>query len=254
LKRSNNPVIVISVFALFLCLIETGFFSIFSLIAVLDRSGNLYLHIARAWALVTLFILGIRLRVSGLDHLRPGEHYVYVANHASLADIPIVLAAIPHGIRLVMRNTLTRVPIWGWSMLASPYLIINRTNATEAERTLRTAIAAIRNGASVLLFPEGTRTPTGQMQSFKRGAFHLAYDSGAAILPVAIVGTYEIIPRHEWLPRWGRRVEVQIGEAIYPREAPPESARAEEIRLMRQAERSVRELIAICTTSFGNAA
>ena len=233
---------VLSFFALLIFAIETILFSIFSLIAVFDRSGKLYFVIARTWARVSLLIFGVRIRVSGLDNIRSGEHYVYVANHASFTDIPIVLAAIPHGIRLVMRNTLTRIPIWGWSMLASPYIIINRTNATEAERTLRTAVAAIRNGASILLFPEGTRTPTGQMQAFKRGAFHLAFDSGAAILPVAIIGAFEIIARHEWLPRWGKRVEVRIGEAIYPRDVKSEEARSEEMRLMREAEKCVGEL------------
>ncbi len=235
--------VVLSVIALILVILETGFFSIFSLIAVLDRSGNLYLQIARTWARVTLLLLGIRLRVTGLEHIREGEHYVYVANHTSATDIPIVLAAIPHGIRLVMRDTLTKVPVWGWSMLASPYLIINRTNATEAERTLRKAIDAIRNGASVLLFPEGTRAPNGEMQVFKRGAFHLAYDSGAPILPVGIAGAFNILARHEKLPRWGRRVEVRIGPALYPTESSTETARAREISMMKQAEQSVRELI-----------
>ena len=158
-------------------------------------------------------------------------------------DIPVLLAGIPDNLRLTLRRSLTRIPIWGWALLASPFLILDRSNPKLAAITVRLAAERIRSGASVLFFPEGTRTPTGAMQAFKRGAFHLALESGAPILPVAIIGTYEILPRNKWLPQWGRHVTIKIGEAIQPREVAPENLRAEEIRVMREVEAAVRELL-----------
>ena len=188
-------------------------------------------------------LYGIRVTIKGTEHIREGEHYVYVANHSSYTDIPVLLAMVPDNIRLILRQSLTRIPIWGWALLAGPFLIIDRSSATKSQRTLKQAVQTIRSGASVLLFPEGTRTATGELQPFKRGAFHLAFDSGAPIIPVAIIGSYDIMSRHEALPKWGKRAEVRIGEAIYPREQSGEASRVAETLLMKEAEASVQALL-----------
>ena len=233
--------ILLSIIATILFVAGTIFFSVLSIpMALIDRSGKAYLWISRIWARSFLLLYGIRVRITGLDHIRKGEHYVYVANHSSYTDIPILLATIPDNIRLILKSSLTRIPIWGWALLVSPFLIIDRSSAAKSQRTLEKAIETIRRGASVLLFPEGTRTPTGDLQAFKRGAFHLAYDSIAPILPVAIIGSYQIMSRHDKLPKWGGRAEIRIGEAIYPRQTSKEQARAAEIELMKEAEARVR--------------
>jgi 1-acyl-sn-glycerol-3-phosphate acyltransferase len=236
--------VFLSILASILFAVGTVFFSIFSVpLSVFDRSGKSYLWISRIWSRFFLLLFGIRVTIKGTENIRHGEHYVYVANHSSYTDIPLLLATVPDDIRLILRRSLTRIPIWGWALLVGPFLIIDRSSATKSQRTLKQAVETIRKGASVLLFPEGTRTNTGTVQPFKRGAFHLAYDSNAPILPVAIIGSYNIMSRHETLPKWGRRAEVRIGEAIYPQAHSAESARSAEIELMREAESRVRALL-----------
>ncbi|HET6402406.1 MAG TPA: lysophospholipid acyltransferase family protein [Candidatus Kapabacteria bacterium] len=235
--------ILLSILGALLFLVVTCVFSTLSVFAAFDRSGKVYLWFARTWSQIGLLLFGIRLRVLGTEHIEPGRNYVYVANHSSYMDIPVLLAGIPDNLRLTLRRSLTRIPIWGWALLASPFLILDRSNPKLAAITVRRAAERIRGGASVLFFPEGTRTPTGAMQAFKRGAFHLALESGAAILPVAILGTYEILPRNKWLPLWGKRVTIKIGEAIQPYDAAPENFRTEEIRVMKETEAAVRTML-----------
>ena len=236
--------IIVSLLASLIFVLLTLVFSVISaVVAVLEPSGRGYLWLARTWSQSALLLFGIRLKVTGTEHIQNGRNYVYAANHSSYMDIPVLLAGIPDNVRLTLRSTLTRIPVWGWALLVGPFLILDRSNPKKAAGTVRIAVERIRAGASVLFFPEGTRTPDGTIQAFKRGAFHLAVEAGAPILPVAIRGTYEILPRHRWLPVWGRSVSITIGEAIEPDAKLPQGSRAEEIRVMNEAEERVRALL-----------
>ncbi len=235
---------VLSVLASIVFIALTIILSVLSVFAaLLDRSGKAYLWFARMWSRSALLLFGVRLRVTGAEHIQSGRNYVYIANHSSYMDIPVLLAGIPDNLRLTLRSSLTRVPIWGWALLVGPFLILDRSNPKRAASTVRKAVERIRRGASVLFFPEGTRTPTGAMQSFKRGAFHLAVEAGARVIPVAISGTYEILPRDRWLPKWGKRVSIKIGEPIEVQTISLGETRAEEIRVMREAEERVKALL-----------
>ena len=237
--------ILLSILGALLFLVSTIFFSVLSVpAALIDRSGKIYLACARLWSKSALLFFGTHVEVRGTEHIQKGEHYVYAANHSSYMDIPVLLASIPDNLRLTLRSSLTRIPIWGWALLVGPFPILDRSNPHRAERTIKQAIEKIRNGASVLFFPEGTRTRTGTMQAFKRGAFHLAVEAGAPVVPVAMTGTFEILPRHRWLPKWGKKVEIRIGKPIYLNPIAEEASRSEEIRMMREAESRVRELLA----------
>lgn len=233
-----------SIIATILFVLVTIVLSILSVpAALIDRSGRSYLWLARTWSQSFLFLYGIKVRVEGLEKVKPNEHYVFVSNHASYTDIPVVLASIPAQIRIILRHELTRVPIWGWALLTSPFLIVDRSNASKARETLSKAATTIRNGASVLLFPEGTRTRDGKLQEFKRGAFKLAFDSQTTILPIALVGTFEALPRTEKLPRSGSKVIVRIGEPIPFIVDLTRSTREQELELMRHSEEQVRRLL-----------
>jgi 1-acyl-sn-glycerol-3-phosphate acyltransferase len=210
--------------------------------ALFDRSGSFYLWFARIWAKLFLFLYDIKLNVTGKEHISKKQHYVFVANHSSYTDIPIIFAAIPSDVRLMLRHTLARVPIWGWALYLSPMIIINRSNAVKARKTLTKAAEIIHGGASVLLFPEGTRTRTGQMHPFKRGAFHLAYESGAKVIPVAIKGAFEALPPSSWLPDSNKKVFVRIGTPLEIDTAIT-SDRDKEMDLMKRAEMAIREML-----------
>ncbi|MEP7233859.1 MAG: lysophospholipid acyltransferase family protein, partial [Ignavibacteriota bacterium] len=134
-----------SIFATIVFITATIALSILSIPAALfDRSGSAYLWLARIWSKLFFSLYGVRRVVTGLENIKKGEHYVFVANHSSYTDIPILFASLPLDIRLILRHTLTRIPIWGWALLLSPMIIINRSNATKAKKTLATAAQIIR--------------------------------------------------------------------------------------------------------------
>lgn len=148
---------------------------------------------ARGWASGVLRICRIRTRLVGSEYVRPGQTYIYAANHASMFDIMAVLEAIPDDVHIMFKKELSRVPIWGWMLAISPYIMIDRYNAREANAALERSASAIREGRSVLIYAEGTRTTTGSLQPFKRGAFALAAKSGVPVIPVTINGTFGIM-------------------------------------------------------------
>ncbi len=160
-----------------------------------DREGDVYRWISVVWSKFILRTFGIRVHVSGLEHIDLTKHYVYVTNHASMFDIPAVLASIPDKINIVFKKELSIVPIWGWALRYGHFIMIDRSNPRAAMQSIDRAAAAIRNGKSVLLFAEGTRTRDGKLQDFKRGAFSIAVKAKTPVVPVTINNTFKIMPK-----------------------------------------------------------
>jgi 1-acyl-sn-glycerol-3-phosphate acyltransferase len=178
-----------------------------------DRTGKKYHWVSRQWSRVALRVCGVRVSVRGTEHLEPGRSYIYVCNHASMFDIPVVSAGIPDDIRIVYKRELEKIPLFGWGLRWSNYIGIDRGRSAEARRSLDEAVAKIRKGASVLMFGEGTRTEDGKLQPFKRGAFHLAVRSGVSVVPLTINGSYTIVPKHSLRIRPGT-VELVLSPPI----------------------------------------
>jgi 1-acyl-sn-glycerol-3-phosphate acyltransferase len=126
-----------------------------------------------------------------------------MANHQSNFDIPTVLGALPYQFRWLAKAELFRIPVFGRGMRGAGYISIDRSNRESAFRSLKQAADIIRRGTSVLIFPEGTRSADGKVQPFKKGGFVLAVDAGVPIVPIAIRGTYPIMPKH--------RLRIQSG-------------------------------------------
>jgi 1-acyl-sn-glycerol-3-phosphate acyltransferase len=160
-----------------------------------NREGRAFHWCARLWGKIVLKITPIQVRIKGLEHLRTGENYIYAANHASYFDIPTLVAVLPGQIRIVFKKELTRLPIFGLAMKLGSYISIDRGDGREAIESLEKAAREIREGSSVLLFPEGTRTRDGKMQPFKRGAFALAVRSHVPVVPVTVNGSFLILPK-----------------------------------------------------------
>ncbi len=160
---------------------------------LLNRNVSWFHAHARRWASGVLRICRIRTRLVGAEHIRRGQPYIYAANHASMFDIMAALEAIPDDVHIMFKKELSRVPIWGWMLAISPYIMVDRANARDANAALERSAATIRSGKSVLIYAEGTRTTTGSLQPFKRGAFALAAKSGVPIIPVTINGTFGIL-------------------------------------------------------------
>ncbi len=168
------------------------------LASIVDRSGRFYNLLGKIWAKILLWIAGIKVEVIGLENLDEGENYVYVSNHMSGFDIPVVMASLPGQIRIVFKKELTKIPIFGWQLKIGPYILIDRENPAKAMESLEIAKRKIEKGVSVLLFAEGTRSLDGNIQPFKRGAFTLATRSGKKIVPITIKGTFEILPKRKF--------------------------------------------------------
>jgi 1-acyl-sn-glycerol-3-phosphate acyltransferase len=195
-----------------------------------DRNGVVFHALARAWAHVLLFICGIEVQVQGLEKLDLGRNYIYVSNHASMLDIPAIIAGVPDEIRIVYKKELERIPLFGWTLKWGSYVGINRGRTAEAMKSLEEAATRIRNGASVLLFAEGTRTSDGKLQPFKRGAFNLALTAGVPVVPLTVNGSYHILPRRSLSIRPGRIVLV-LDSPVVPNGGEGKDA---ELKLMNQ--------------------
>lgn len=168
-----------------------------------DRKGKIFHAFGRTWARVILWMCGIKIEVQGLDKIQSGVNYIYVSNHASLFDIPAVIAGIPDQVRIVYKQELEKIPIFGWVLKYGPYVTIDREKRFSAMRSLELAAERIKHGASVLLFAEGTRSTDGRLQPFKRGAFSLAVKTEKPIVPLTINGSYDRRPKGKFLIRPG---------------------------------------------------
>jgi len=221
---------------LFTLVIITIVLAIIALItALIEPGGRLYNIVGKVWSNSILWISGVKVELIGQEHLRPNESYVYVSNHVSLFDIPVVMKAIPGQLRIVFKKELAKIPIFGWQLKLGPYILIDRQNPGKAMQSLNQAIEKIKRGVSVLLFAEGTRSKDGSIQSFKRGAFTLATRSGKKIVPVTIKGTYEILPKKKFNIKSGK-VKLIIDKPI---EHDGNTEKSSEVALMNE----VREII-----------
>ena len=188
-----------------------------SVIAVLtpifDRTGEAVMAVARVWSRIVLGAPGVKLNVELAGKLDPKRPYVFMANHASMIDIWAVFIGVPLSFRFIAKKQLSFIPLFGWAMGAGRFIFIDRQNAVAARRSIEEAARRIKAGQSVVIFPEGTRTRDGRLGSFKKGGFHLAIDSGAAIVPMAIQGSRQLMPAGSPLIRSGE-VRLKIGEPI----------------------------------------
>ncbi len=157
-----------------------------------------FYNTAMKWGRSILRIAGVKLEIFGLENVNPNENYVFVSNHSSLFDIPVLQYALPCNFRIVYKRELEKIPFFGYVLIKSPYIGIVREDGKDAMKGMKQAIEDFQKGASVLLFPEGTRSKDGNLQEFKRGAFMLASKSQKPIVPVTIIGTNSIMPKGKY--------------------------------------------------------
>ena len=178
--------------------------------------GEIYRIAARAWAKFFVFAAGIKVEVSGSENVPQGQAVIIAANHQSATDPVFALACMPITLRFVTKKELFKFPIYGWYIRKAGYLSIDRKAILSAYRTVEQIVEAIRSGGSVLVFPEGTRTKTGELGKFKRGSLLAALKSGAPIIPLAISGSFHLLRQGTWLIN-RHPVKVTIGKPIYVR-------------------------------------
>jgi 1-acyl-sn-glycerol-3-phosphate acyltransferase len=188
---------VLSYIKIFLIIIHTIICSVLAIIfSLIDRSFYLYFKLAKVFSKGILLISGIKLLVTGLENFDHKKIYVFVSNHSSQYDIPSLQYAIPNPISIVFKKELSKIPIFGWQLRLGPYIMIDRTNAERALKSIeKTKKRMIEKKLSPVVFAEGTRSKTGEVQPFKRGAFYLASKVGFPIVPVTVTGASKILPK-----------------------------------------------------------
>ncbi|HEU0035461.1 MAG TPA: lysophospholipid acyltransferase family protein [Kofleriaceae bacterium] len=160
-------------------------------------------------------LLDVRLTARGAERVPTDRAYVYMSNHQSHLDIPILYATLPSpSIRMLAKKELFQIPVWGRGLRAAEFVEVDRSNHERAVRSLEYAAKLVRDGISIYLAPEGTRSRDGRIGPLKKGGFHLARGTGAPIVPVAIRGTIDILPRGGRVMQKGRVVDVTIGAPI----------------------------------------
>ncbi|MGH9863024.1 MAG: lysophospholipid acyltransferase family protein, partial [Candidatus Acidiferrales bacterium] len=183
------------------------------LVAPWDHQQRLLGGIGRLWARLILATSFIRVEARGRENLEPGKHYVIVANHASYIDIPALLVHLPAEARFMAKRSLFHIPFFGWYLQLTGHLPVRRGGGYGNARQLLQAMRYIRQGRSLVVFPEGGRSHTGRLEAFKAGMFRAAVKAGAPILPVTIVGSGRLLPRFRWHLRPGR-IEIIINPPV----------------------------------------
>lgn len=199
----------------FLVVVPVMFFGLLLalLVNLLDPSGDRFHRMAAWWGRFCARLMGIDVEITGKELYNPNTNYLIVSNHAGMADIPLILGAIHLNMRFVAKEELGNIPIFGWAIKQAGYVLIKRGQNKEALKSLLKASEVLKNGRSVHIFPEGTRSKTGEIQPFKRGAFMIAQKAHAPILPVTILGSNRITPKKS-LRISKARVQIIIGNPI----------------------------------------
>jgi 1-acyl-sn-glycerol-3-phosphate acyltransferase len=174
----------------------TIFFGSISLVvSFFDRTGATQIRVARAWARTLLAASRVQVKVEGLETILPNGSYVFISNHLSFLDTPVVLANIPVQFRFLAKRGLFQVPFLGQHLSRAGHIPVPREDPRAAVRTMQLAAETIqRKKISLLIFPEGGRSHDGELQPFKEGGAYIAIRAGVPVVPIAINGTRELLP------------------------------------------------------------
>lgn len=191
---------------------------VLSAISILFTPINFYKGIGtflvyRIFAKTILFICGAKVNIRHNDRISKNKEYIIVSNHLSYLDIPVLMVSMPKNIRFIYKKSLTKIPIFGWSLFLGGYIPIDRSNARNAIESLKKAANRLKENVSIAIFPEGTRSKTGLTGEFKKGIFMLAEFAETEILPVTIIGTNKILHKDSLKINPGE-VEVIINDPL----------------------------------------
>ena len=162
--------------------------------SLIDRRGRFAHRCARAWSWLILKTTGVRVAVEGLDRIRPGTTYVFVSNHQSHYDTPVIFSSLPLQLRIIAKASLEQFPVLGWHLKRGGHLLVDRRNPRPAGILDRWR-ALVSEGLSLIIYAEGTRSADGHVARFKAGSLLLAIEAGLPVVPLAIIGTRGVMPK-----------------------------------------------------------
>jgi len=178
-----------------------------------DKDGSILHGFARNWSKLILKTIFSPVRITGLEKIDTSRTYVYAVNHASALDIPVLYASLPFQFRIVHKKELLSYPVIGWHLKRSGQVCVDQQNPSHSVGQIKSAVRTLKNGMPLVIFPEGGRTADGKIQPFLAGAFFMAIKANVDIVPIALVGTYELLPMDTFHIK-SRPLEMRIGDPI----------------------------------------
>jgi 1-acyl-sn-glycerol-3-phosphate acyltransferase len=180
--------------------------------SLFESSGRFAHWCARTWSRLILVTTGVEVEVSGLQHLQRDRPYVFVANHQSIYDIPIIFWSLPYQIRIIAKESLGRFPFLGWHLRRTGHMLVDRHRPDRAAIFGR-ASKLMQQGLSLIVFPEGTRSRDGRVAPFKGGSFYLALEAGLPVVPISIVGSRHVMLKGR-LATYPGRVKLIVHQPV----------------------------------------
>jgi 1-acyl-sn-glycerol-3-phosphate acyltransferase len=192
----------------------TIFLGCVSLISSLfDRDGAFQHRVARLWSGMILWTIGAQVQVEGLKQIDKSKAYIYAVNHLSALDIPVLYKYLPFQFRILAKKELFRYPFMGWHLRRSGQIAVDQNNIRSSIRSVGNAVRALKGNMPIVIFPEGGRSEDGQLQAFMSGAFYLAIKAQVDVVPMALVGTFEVLPINSFHIR-PRPIRLLVGNPI----------------------------------------
>jgi 1-acyl-sn-glycerol-3-phosphate acyltransferase len=184
-------------------------------LALIDKTGDSSMRVGRVWARSLLWIAGVRVTVEGLEKINLNRNYLFCSNHLSYMDTPVVMSNIPAQFRFLAKKGLFQIPFLGTHLSQAGHIPVPLEDPRAAVKTMTTAAAVIqKRGISMLIFPEGGRSEDGVLQPFKEGGAFIAIKAGVPLLPIALIGTREVMAMGSPVFHPFRRVTLRIGDPI----------------------------------------
>jgi 1-acyl-sn-glycerol-3-phosphate acyltransferase len=170
-------------------------------------------NFARFWSWMIMKTIVSPVKVTGLEKIDTTKPYVYAVNHASALDIPVLYVNLPFQFRIAFKKELLSYPIVGWHLKRSGQICVDQQNPAGSIGSIRSALKSLRAGTPLVIYPEGGRTPDGQIKPFLPGAFFLAIKANVDIVPIALIGTFELLPMNTYHIK-SQRLEMRVGDPI----------------------------------------
>ena len=197
-----------------LIIVVTLFTALLTIICFPWRNGKLPRTVQVFWSRSVLWLLLVPIKVTGCENVDPNQSYVFVANHQSFLDVFAVYGWLPNNFKWLMKKELRKIPFVGTACAVAGHIFVDRSNPRAAMESLTYIKAQLHDGISTVIFPEGTRTKTGEMGRFKQGAFKIAMDMNLPVVPISLSGFFDAMPRNKFYVKPFSRVALHIGKPI----------------------------------------
>lgn len=197
-----------------LVIVATIFTAIFTIVCFPWKNGKAPRIIQVLWSRSVLWLLLVPIKVTGKENVNPNQSYVFVANHQSFLDVFAMYGWLPNNFKWLMKKEIRRVPFVGTACAVAGHIFVDRTNPRAALQSVELIKKELVDGISTVIFPEGTRTKTGELGRFKQGAFKIAMDMQLPVVPVSLSGCFEAMPSRQLYANLGSQVTLHIGEPI----------------------------------------